>query len=48
MSSAAGIEKRFLVTFWRKQKVTAPPGAVPASALKPTAKNKNQKDKEGF
>ena len=34
--------KRFLVTFWRKQKVTAPPGAVPAPVRKPLTGAKNE------
>ena len=36
--------KRFLVTFWRKQKVTRPPGRDPAPALNQREKDKSADD----
>ncbi len=35
--------KRFLVTFWRKQKVTRPPGRTPGTRTQPQSKTKKEK-----
>ena len=37
--------KRFLVTFWRKQKVTPPPGGTPGTRKQPPSRSQKQKKK---